>query len=129
MARADYSRFPSSATGFLLPPVAWAVFFVLIYSIQGAVCGAGLGEATLLGLNGLTLALAAVTALTALLIVAVGVWSYRVRRGSEATAQRHDDARLGRFLATATALNAGLFFIATLWIGIPLALAPPCGGP
>ncbi|MFC6489001.1 hypothetical protein [Nitratireductor sp. GCM10026969] len=119
--------FPANAKGFLFPPVAWAAFFVAIYSAQGAGCAAV--EAGSLGLGVLRLLLAGLTVLTAAAILAVGIWSalaFRHIRREKVGAD--DGVRQSRFLAESAALSAGLFLVATLWIGLPIAWTNPCGG-
>ncbi|WP_274423694.1 hypothetical protein [Chelativorans sp. YIM 93263] len=119
--------FPADAKGFLLPPVVWAGFFVAIYSVQGAGCAAI--EAGYLGFGTLRLLLTALTVLTAAAILVVGIWSgLAFRRIRRENAEGDDGAVQSRFLAEGAMLSAGLFFVATLWIGLPIAWTNPCGG-
>jgi len=121
------SGFPADATGFLFPPVAWAVFFVAIYSLQGAGCAAI--EAGRFGEAALRWALTLLTVLPAAAILAVGVWSATVfRRLRREKASADSGGGASRFLAEGAALNAGLFFVATLWTGLPIAWTAPCSG-
>lgn len=127
IAPAPKYGFPADAKGFLFPPVAWAVFFAAIYSAQGAGCATV--EAGYFGSGTLRLLLTGLTVLTAAAILAVGIWSAlafrRIRRDK---AEGDDGVRQSQFLAEGAALSAGLFFIATLWIGLPIAWTNPCGG-
>lgn len=123
IAPAPQYGFPANAKGFLFPPVVWAIYFVLIYSAHGAGCAATFAET-----GALRLILTGLTVLTAVAILAVGVWSALAFRRIRRTERERDDAiRQSRFLAESAALNAGLFFVATLWIGLPIAWTSACG--
>lgn len=126
---ASPNRFPANAKGFLFPPIAWAVYFVVVYSAQGAGCATGLAEASFLGVSALRIILAAIAVLAAGSIIAVGVWSaISYRRIERENPKENDRVEQLRFLVEGAALNAGLFFVATLWIGLPIAWSGPCGG-
>jgi len=122
-------RFPANGVGFLITPVLWFVYFLVIYSLHGAGCAGGLNARTLLGTNLLQLLMLLLTAAVAAVIVALGVWSYRSWKrlleqleGDELEAHGHMT-----FLAYGALLHAGLFLVATLWIGVPSVFLEPCG--
>lgn len=128
IAPAPKYGFPANAKGFLFPPVAWAAFFVIIYSVQGAGCASGMYRAEILGLDGLGVILTLITALTAISILVIGLWSYRAWQRARTEAENNEHSGLGqsRFLAAGAALNAGLFLVATLWSGLPIAWTAAC---
>lgn len=119
--------FPANAKGFLLAPVLWFVYFLAVYSLQGAGC-AMIDPGPAGGAGALRITLALLTAAVAAAIVAQGIWSYRswkrLPHASESETA-HPHAHAG-FLAHGSLLHAALFFVATLWIGIPILLIGPC---
>lgn len=117
-------HFPANAAGFLLAPVAWMLYFIAVYSLQGAGCAVGLDSIRVLGTDALHLVLGSLTAAASLLIVVSGVWSFLVWRrllaDMEGEVARVD--RRSSFLAYGALLHAALFLVATLWSGIPIML-------
>lgn len=121
-------RFPANATGFLIAPVLWMIYFVTIYSVQGAGCAAGLDTVRVAGTDLLRLVLGAVTAAVALGIAASGVasfvaWRALLRELDDAKSHVHGQAT---FLAYGALLHAGLFLVATLWSGIAVFFIDAC---
>lgn len=132
----DYGRefiarkqhFPASAVGFLIAPVLWFLYFIVIYSLQGVGCAMGLDENSIVGIATLRFMLAIVT-LAALVAIAVsGVWSWKSWKNllHELEEVEHQVHNYSAFLAYGALLHAGLFFVATLWIGIPILLTDAC---
>lgn len=124
-------RFPANGPGFLLAPVVWFVYFVAIYGVQGAGCAVGLDERTLLGFGTLQVLLTLMTLAAVATIASIGVWSYRtwkamLRELEDEERQVHGHSA---FLAYGALLHAGLFLVATLWIGLPPLLLESCGAP
>lgn len=122
--------FPADPRGFLFPAILWALYFVASYSIQGAGCALGWDRPALLGLDVIQVTLLTFTSLVLALLLAIGIWSWRALRSIARTppdpgADIH--VRQARFLAAGAGLNAGLFFVATLWIGVPALWSQSCG--
>lgn len=114
--------------GFLLPAVTWALYFAGVYAVQGAGCAAAVEPPGPEGFGPLRAVLVALTLIAVAAISGSGLWSYRTWRRMRA-ATEHDAAfERSRFLAQGTVFNAGLFLIATLWIGLPILLFDPCRG-
>lgn len=114
--------FPANAQGLLFAPVLWFIWFVVIYSVQGAGCVIGLSPLTL------RVTLAILTVIVEAAIAVVGVWSFaewkRVRRrANDAGGSPLDQSK---FLSYAALLHSGLFFVAVLWTGIPIVMAEVC---
>lgn len=121
-------RFPATATGFLLAPVAWFAYFIAVYALQGAGCAAGLDQVNVLGMGTLQLLLLLVTLAAVVLIALSGLWSFRAwHRLLEELEDEEREARGNEtFLAYGALLHAGLFLVATLWIGAPVLLVDSC---
>lgn len=119
--------YPATAMGLLTPPILWALYFVLIYSLHGMVCVGGL-ENALIGKGSLAMLLVVVTLLAMALHAGVGVWAWRLwlRINRHAPPEPSEMQQRARFFAAATAANAGLFLVATLWIGLPALILEPC---
>jgi|TARA_R100000365_G_C2701106_1_gene39587 hypothetical protein len=125
-------RFPATISGLILPPIVWALFFVVIYALQGVACvGAEVGSAPEKA-SLLSLVLFAVALATIGIITTLGVWSFRSWRNAGRSPDIQDDddepTSLPGFLSLGCALSAGLFLVATLWIGLPILLMSPCKG-
>lgn len=120
-------RFPANGAGFLIAPVLWMIYFVAVYSVQGAGCAAGWAETG--GGGPLSLALAALTLVVAGTIAAAGIWSFRAWRTLLREMEKEQRNVLhvrSAFMAYGALLHAGLFFVATLWSGIPILMLEPC---
>jgi hypothetical protein len=74
------------------------------------------------------LLLGTLTAIVAATIAGVGVWSFRGWRRERERASDDGETELDQstFLAYGAALNAALFFVATVWIGLPIFMADVC---
>ncbi len=121
-------RFPANATGFLLAPVTWFAYFLIVYGLQGAGCAAGLDQATVSGMGVLQLLLALVTLAAVAVIAFSGVWSFRAwhRLLEELEDEERRVHGYATFLSYGALLHAGLFLVATLWIGAPILLLDAC---
>ncbi len=121
-------RFPANGWGFMLAPLSWFAYFLAVYALQGAGCAAGLDDRSLFGVNALGFALATLTVAVLAAIAVSGVWSYRAWRRllEELEEEEHQTRGHSAFLAYGALLHAGLFLVATLWIGIPILLLEPC---
>lgn len=97
--------------GAISPMIIWAVYFVLVYSIQGVGCDQAWNRSLLLGTNALTLTLVVLTTAALVLIVWQGARAWPRRSGFH-----------GR-VALVLSLLAGL---ATAFIGIPIVMLEPC---
>jgi hypothetical protein len=121
-------RFPANATGFLLAPVVWFVYFIIVYGLQGAGCAAGLDRAMVFGVGALQFLLALVTLAAVAVIAASGLWSFRAwhRLLEELEDEEHQAHGHATFLSYGALLHAGLFLVATVWSGAPILLLDPC---
>ncbi|WP_166254436.1 hypothetical protein [Marinobacter salicampi] len=119
--------YPATAMGLLTPPILWACYFVLIYSLHGMVCVGEL-ENSLIRAESLPEFLMAVTLLAIALHASIGVWSWRLlgKLNRRVSAEPTELQQRARFLAAAAAANAGLFLVATVWIGLPVLILEPC---
>lgn len=122
-------RFPANGTGFLIAPVLWFGYFMLVYALQGVGCAREWDLRPLLGTTVLQVLLGSLTTLVAAAIVALGIWSYRswkrlLEELEEEEQQIHGHST---FLAYGALLHAGLFLVATLWTGAPILLLDACG--
>lgn len=119
--------FPATATGMLAPAILWAIYFVLIYSLQGMACAGGL-QGDMAGIETFRLNLIAATVVALAGQAIFGFWLYRSWRSLKRNNQiRPSEPRLrATFLAYVGWLNAILFFVATFWIGIPALMLDPC---
>lgn len=117
-------RLLRSGVVFLAGPAIWYLFFWVVYLIAEAGCTAGSGDFRVFGLDGVVVATLGLTALAAVLTV---VYAGRARRELAAY-----DTGLGdvldwrRALVYAGGLLAGLFLIATLFVGLPVVVLRPC---
>lgn len=119
--------FPATVTGLLSTPIIWAIYFVLIYSLQGIACAGGL-EGSVAGIGTLTLNIVAATVIALAGQAILGFWMYRAWQSLQRNAELKSSEPLMRasFLALVGWLNAILFFVATVWIGIPALMLDPC---
>lgn len=120
--------FPANGKGLMFAPVLWLVYFIAVYSIQGAGCAAGLDTAEVHGASVLRIVLAALTVCVAAVQFAAGVWTFviwrRLRpRGEEAGG---DGISQSTFFVYGALLHAAMFFLATVWIGIPVLMTDLC---
>jgi hypothetical protein len=121
-------RFPANATGFLIAPVVWFAYFITVYALQGVGCAVGLDERSIFGIASLRLILLLVTLVTLTVITLSGTWSFRswnrlLQELEEEERQAHGHST---FLAYGALLHAGLFLVATVWIGVPILLVDSC---
>lgn len=117
---------PASGIGFLVPAVVWAVWFAVIYSLQGAGCAAGLHGIELAGVDLLRGLLGILLLLALGGIGWFGLSSRRTLRRLPGAGKTADSPP--RFLVTLALLSAVLFFIATVWVGLPVVVTDPCAG-
>jgi hypothetical protein len=117
---------PVTGTGFLLPAVIWALYFAIVYSIQGAGCADAVEPPGPEGFGPLWLVLLLLTLVAAGAIAITGFFSYRAWRQLRPAADRDTAFERATFLAQGTLLNAGLFLVATLWTGLPILMFEPC---
>ena len=66
--------------------------------------------------------------LAAAAIAGAGLWSWRTWRRVRPAAERGTAFERSGFLAHGALLNAGLFLVATLWVGLPILFFDPCRG-
>jgi hypothetical protein len=114
--------------GFVLPAAIWALYFAVIYAVQGGACAAAPDGAAMGAFGSLRVILLVITLVAAAAIAASGFWSWRTWRRVQSEARRDVAFDRSRFLSQGALLNALLFLIATLWIGLPILLFDPCRG-
>jgi hypothetical protein len=114
--------------GFILPAAIWALYFAAVYSMQGAGCAAALESAGPKGFGPLRAILLALTLAAAAAIAATGLWSWHTWRRVRQEADRDVAFERSTFLSLGALLNALLFLVATIWIGLPVLLFDPCRG-
>lgn len=118
---------PSRLLGAILPMIVWAVYFAAVYALQGLGCTEGWNRTTLAGVNALTATTGALTAATLALIAWLGHRGRTARRSAGPTAAMGRDAvQRQRAFGLVRLLLAVLAFIATLLIGAPILMVPPC---
>jgi hypothetical protein len=97
----------------LVPPILWMAFFLIVYVVEALGCRTALDGEVIVAVNG------AVTVATVAAIAAVGglawVRSHRLRPETP-----------GAWLAHLSLLLSGTTLVATLWVGLPLLVVPPC---
>ena len=114
--------------GFLLPAAIWTLYFAGVYSVQGAGCAAAIEAPGPGGFGPLRAVLLALTLVAAGAIVVTGLGSWRAWRRLRPAAERDTAFERATFLAQGALLNAALFLVATLWIGLPILVFDPCRG-
>jgi len=114
--------------GFVLPAAIWTLYFAAVYSVQGAGCSVPLEEEAAGGSEPLEAILLALTLAAIAGIGAVAVGSYRTWRRLGGEADRDVRFERATFLSQGALLNALLFLVATIWIGLPVLLFDPCLG-
>ncbi|MFA7429768.1 MAG: hypothetical protein WCZ23_06405 [Rhodospirillaceae bacterium] len=97
----------------LLPPILWMAFFLIVYVVEALGCRYALDGGVILALNG-----AVTVATVAAIVVIAGLAWVRTRRLPPETP--------GGWLAHLSLLLSGTTLVATLWVGLPLLVVPPC---
>lgn len=107
----------------LLGLVIWGGWFVALYGGLSVGCELAPPSETAGPMNWLNASLAGLTLLTVGLLLFLSGWCWRARRGHDVT-QSPDQQ--GHYLA---GLSAALYLLsatATLFIGLPILILPPC---
>ncbi len=102
--------------------IVWGSAFAVLYAMQGLGCALGLQRVAMLGSNMLTVTLAAIW-LAHLLLAGCLVWLCCTRWRPRLISQ--DETK--PFLTVVTCLSAASGAFATLYVGLPALLLPPCG--
>jgi hypothetical protein len=97
----------------------WSAQFTAVYMATSVACGRGLGEATLLGVNVVTLIVLATSASALAGAAALLLLALRRRRAGGLD-------RSQAFLNDATALISGLALVAIAYTAVPALLVPAC---
>lgn len=97
--------------GAISPMITWAVYFVVVYAVQGVGCDQAWNRNLLLGTNALTLALIVVT------VIALALIGWQGARAWPRRADFH-----GRVALTLAVLAA----LATTFTVIPIIMLEPC---
>ena len=99
----------------------WFLYFLAVYALHSIGCARGWNALSVLGVNALTFALGSLT-LAALALIALSGWGgYRALAPADG-----DAARSRRFAAVLTLMLASLATVATMLVGLPVVIAPPC---
>lgn len=117
---------PYRLTGVAAPMAVWALHLVVVYSLQGVVCGEALDNRPIAGLSPLAWA---VLGLTVASLAGLGWMALRAWRGWRAgNADRSAPATAARrrFLSAITAALCVLSAVAVLFTTIPVLLLPGC---
>jgi hypothetical protein len=114
--------------GFVLPAAIWALYFTVVYSVQGAGCAAAVESAGPSGYGPLRAILLGITLVAAAAIAASALWSWRTWRRVRPREGRDVAFERSSFFSLGALLNSLLFLVATLWIGLPILLFDPCRG-
>lgn len=112
--------------GFLLPAAIWALYFAVVYAVQGAGCADAIEAPGPEGFGPLRAVLLVLTLAAAGAIALTGLLSYRTWRRMPPPAERDAAFERAAFLAQGALLSAGLFLVATLWSGLPILMFDPC---
>lgn len=100
--------------------VIWALWFVVVYAFLSVSCAVAPPDEALGRTTWINTVLLLMTALTACLLMAAGVRCWRVRR-SMTQAPHHR-----RFSVSVAMTVYGLSALATLAVGLPVLVWPPC---
>ena len=117
---------PVTGTGLALPAAIWALYFAVVCSVQGAGCAVAVEPLGREGFEPLWLVLVVLTVAAAGAILLMGILGLPRLAAATPPADRDTAFERATFLAQGTALNAGLFLVATLWIGLPTLIFEPC---
>jgi hypothetical protein len=85
--------------GLVLPAVIWALYFAVVYAVQGAECAAALQVPEPAGLGPLRAILLALTLAATAAIAATSFWSWRALRRLRPATQHDPAFERARFLA------------------------------
>jgi hypothetical protein len=114
-------------------PVVWSAYFLVVYVANAIACAKGLTDARIAGINAVDLIVAASTAVTLGLLLALAWVSWvRFKPLMDARDNIHEhDRELSikgrrRFMALAGLLQAALAILATVYVGLPVLLVPKC---
>lgn len=114
-----------TAGGFLIPPLTWAVYFLVSYSLTGVACTSALQGADLFGVSLIRFILVVITLLAIGIVLGTGIRAWRYIRLTPDTDEHTGDNR-SLFLGYLSLLLSALFLIALIWIGIPTLVLDPC---
>lgn len=110
-------------------PALWFAYFLAVYGLNALRCAFGI-EAQLFGTNLIGFAVAALSVLTTVLMLLLGVMGYRRRFGAALRTAANDgppgeDGPV-RFLAGAGLTLTLLSLVATVWVWIAVLMVPAC---
>lgn len=111
-----------SLAGMIIAPLLWALHFVLVYGLVAIGCAFGLDRVVM------RIAVGILTVLALAGIVGVGVGNRQRWQAAKAEERESGEERPRpeHFLALNAVTLAGLFFIATVWVTMPVYLLPLC---
>lgn len=116
-----------SLVGVITSMIVWAAWFVLVYALTGVGCEGGWHTRTLAGVNQLSLAMLASTAV-AVVLMAWCAWRGWVgwREDGLADGCGREVAQRRRFLGLVMLVLALIAIAGTLMIALPILLLDPC---
>lgn len=121
------SRYSLTATGFLIPPLVWAGYFYINYTLQGIACGTHLQHMEWFGINLASLILAVILLFAIGIVLTAGIRAWHGwRRLSRANGDTGSHSNRALFMSYLSLLLAGLFLLSLVWIGVPVLLLDPC---
>lgn len=112
---------PAALLALIAGFTAWAVCFVLLYSVLSLGCAAELQARTSIGVNALSVLLVAVWVAH----LAVLVWLLQAARRS-GPATDIEGRTPHSFLVTMAVILNALALASTIWFGLPVLFLPPC---
>jgi MFS family permease len=115
----------------LISPVAWIVYFTLVYLVDETSCNLYFFRSTIGGVTAVTLIFLALTLLTLLACLLGGYLGRRIARPVAEAAERTDSERTTEesrdlFIGRAAQMLAALFGLLTVGIGVAVMVLPVC---
>jgi hypothetical protein len=115
-----------SLIGMVASFIIWSVYFAAAYSFQAAACIRGFQGVHIGNVDAVSLVLIVMTAITLIAIAYLGWRSLLVAHLSFLVQDDVSESPRADFMALTAALLAGLAFVATLWVALPMLLLPTC---
>ncbi len=117
---------PWRLTGLVAPMVVWALHLLVVYSLQGLVCGERWANPRIAGMEALAWCVLALTAASFAALAWMGLRAWRGWRAGSTDRSTPALAARRRFFAAVTAALCALAAIAVLFTTLPVLLLPGC---